>query len=84
MQVQKGKLYLEAGLDAGYFQGDKLILVPNRAYFSKRGLLAAADRIAVASISSIENHRASLEIVSGNFELEDGAEFNAKPILEVL
>lgn len=84
VQVQKGKLYLEAGLDAGYFQGDKLILVPNRAYFSKRGLLAAADRIAVASISSIENHRASLEIVSGYFELEDGAEFNAKPILEVL
>jgi len=83
-QVKRGKLYLEAGLEAGYFEGDKVILIPNSAYFRKRGLLAASDRIAVASVSSIDNHRASLEVISGSFDLEDGAEFNVRPILELL
>jgi len=59
-------------------------LIPNSAYFRKRGLLAASDRIAVASVSSIDNHRASLEVISGSFDLEDGAEFNVRPILELL
>jgi hypothetical protein len=82
--VRNGKLYLNAGLDAGYLQGDELILIPNREYFVGRGLLAASERIAIASINSIDANRASLNILSGNPELEDGAEFNVKPILEVL
>jgi len=83
-QVRNGKLHLNAGLNAGYLQGDKLILIPNREYFVGRGLLAASERIAIASINSIDANIASLNIISGNPELEDGAEFNVKPILEVL
>lgn len=79
-----GKLTLEAGIDAGYYEGDELLLLPKASYFKKRGLLSAVDLLAIARITKIDKNRAELEIREGDVQLENGVEFSVKPLLDLI
>ena len=79
-----GKLTLEAGIDAGYYEGDELLLLPKASYFKKRGLLSAVDLLAIARIIKIDTNRAELEIWEGDVQLENGVEFSVKPLLDLI
>ena len=79
-----GKLTLAAGIDAGYYEGDELLLLPKASYFKKRGLLSAVDLLAIARIIKIDKNRAELEIREGDVQLENGVEFSVKPLLDLI
>ena len=79
-----GKLTLSAGIDAGYYEGDQLLLLPKASYFKKRGLLSAVDLLAIARIIKIDKNRAELEIWEGDVQLENGVEFSVKPLLDLI
>ena len=79
-----GKLTLAAGMDAGYYEGDELLLLPKASYFKKRGLLSAVDLLAIARIIKIDKNRAELEIREGDVQLENGVEFSVKPLLDLI
>ncbi|MEE2735653.1 MAG: hypothetical protein VX513_01830 [Pseudomonadota bacterium] len=79
-----GKLTLAAGIDAGYYEGDELLLLPKASYFKKRGLLSAVDLLAIARIIKIDKNRAELEIREGDVQLENGVEFSVKPLMDLI
>ena len=82
--ASKGALILEAGVDAGLSEGDQLLIMPRSKYFKKRGLLSGVNRIAIARISEISALRSVLEIEEGSVDLGDGAEYFARPLLELI
>lgn len=82
--ASKGALILEAGVDAGLSKGDQLLIMPKSNYFKKRGLLSGVNRIAIARIREISALRSVLEIQEGKVDLGDGAEYFAKPLLELI
>ena len=82
--ASKGALVLEAGADAGLSEGDQLLIMPRSKYFKKRGLLSGVNRIAIARISEISALRSVLEIEEGSVDLGDGAEYFARPLLELI
>ena len=80
----KGKLVLDAGLDAGYTEGDQLLLMPKSGYFKKRGLLSGVEQIAIARIKKISDLKSELEVEQGAVGLENGVEFVVRPLLELI
>lgn len=82
--ASKGALILEAGVDAGLREGDQLLIMPKSKYFKKRGLLSGVNRIAIARISEISALRSVLEIEEGSVDLGEGAEYFARPLLELI
>ena len=79
-----GKLTLEAGIDAGYFEGDELLMLPKTSYLTKRGLLSAVDVLAIARIIKIDKNQSELEIREGDVQLENGVEFSVRPLLDLI
>ena len=79
-----GRLVLDSGTDAGLSEGDQLLLMPNSAYFKKRGLLSGVDQIAIARVKKIDALQSELEIEEGKVRLEDGVEFFVRPLLELI
>jgi hypothetical protein len=82
--ASKGKLLLESGIDAGLSVGDEFLILPESRYFEKRGLLAGVDRIAIVQISEISALSSVLELKVGSVDLEEGAEYFARPLLELI
>ncbi len=82
--VSNGRLLLDSGTDAGFNEGDQLLLMPKAVYFKKRGLLAGVDQIAIARVKKIGNLQSELEIEEGEIRFEDGIEFFARPLLELI
>jgi len=82
--ASKGKLLLESGIDAGLSVGDELLILPKSKYFKKRGLLAGVDRIAIVQISEISALSSVLELKEGSVDLEEGTEYFARPLLELI
>lgn len=82
--ASKGKLLLESGIDAGLSVGDELLILPKSKYFKKRGLLAGVDRIAIVQISEISALISVLELKEGSVDLEEGTEYFARPLLELI
>jgi hypothetical protein len=80
----KGKLVLDAGLDAGYTEGDQLLLMPKSGYFKKRGLLSGVEQMAIARIKKISDLKSELEVEQGAVRLENGVEFVVRPLLELI
>ena len=80
----EGRLVLDSGTDAGLSEGDQLLLMPNSAYFKKRGLLSGVDQIAIARVKKIDALQSELEIEEGKVRLEDGVEFFVRPLLELI
>ena len=80
----KGKLVLNAGLDAGYTEGDQLLLMPKSGYFKKRGLLSGVEQMAIARIKKISDLKSELEVEQGAVRLENGVEFVVRPLLELI
>jgi len=75
---------LDAGLDAGYTEGDHLLLMPKSSYFKKRGLLSGVEQIAIARIKKISDLKSELEVEQGAVGLENGVEFVVRPLLELI
>ena len=82
--ASNGRLLLDSGTDAGFNEGDQLLLMPRAVYFKKRGLLAGVDQIAIARVKKTANLQSELEIEEGEIRLEDGIEFFARPLLELI
>jgi hypothetical protein len=82
--ASNGRLLLDSGTDAGFNEGDQLLLMPKAVYFKKRGLLAGVDQIAIARVKKIGNLQSELEIEEGEIRFEDGIEFFARPLLELI
>ena len=82
--ASNGRLLLDSGTDAGFNEGDQLLLMPKAVYFKKRGLLAGVDQIAIARVKKIGNLQSELEIEEGEIRFEDGTEFFARPLLELI
>ena len=80
----EGRLVLDSGTDAGFSEGDQLLLMPKSAYFKKRGLLSGVDQIAIARVKKIDALQSELEIEEGKVRLEDGVEFFVRPLLELI
>jgi hypothetical protein len=80
----KGKLILGAGMDAGYTEGDQLLLMPKAGYFKKRGLLSGVEQMAIARIKKIYDLKSELEVEQGAVRLESGVEFVVRPLLELI
>lgn len=80
----EGKLILDAGIDAGYTEGDQLLLMPKPGYFKKRGLLSGVDQMAIARIKKINDLKSELEVEQGAVRLENGVEFVVRPLLELI
>ena len=80
----EGKLMLDAGIDAGYTEGDQLLLMPKSSYFKKRGLLSGVEQMAIARIRKINDLKSELEVEEGTVRLESGVEFIVRPLLELI
>jgi hypothetical protein len=80
----EGKLMLDAGIDAGYTEGDQLLLMPKSSYFKKRGLLPGVEQMAIARIRKINDLKSELEVEEGTVRLERGVEFIVRPLLELI
>jgi hypothetical protein len=80
----KGKLILDAGMDAGYTEGEQLLLMPKSGYFRKRGLLSGVEQMAIARIKKINDLKSELEVEQGAVRLESGVEFVVRPLLELI
>tara|TARA_B100001094_G_C17562116_1_gene498804 strand:- start:164 stop:415 length:252 start_codon:yes stop_codon:yes gene_type:complete len=79
-----GKLILDAGFDAGFYEGDELLMLPKESYLKKRGLLPGVDRLAIARIIKIDKYKSELEIQEGNVQIENGVEFSVRPLLDLI
>ena len=82
--ASNGRLLLESGSDAGLRKGDQLLILPKSKYFKKRGLLAGVNRIAIVRISEISALRSVLELEEGGVDFEEGTEYVARPLLELI
>ena len=82
--ASKGKLLLESGRDAGLRVGDELLILPKSKYFKDRGLLAGVDQIAIVRITEISALSSVLELKEGSIALEEGTEYFARPLLELI
>jgi hypothetical protein len=82
--AMEGKLILDAGIDAGYTEGDQLLLMPKAGYFRKRGLLSGVEQMAIARIKKINDLKSELEVEQGAVRLESGVEFVVRPLLELI
>ena len=82
--ASNGRLLLESGSDAGLREGDQLLILPKSKYFRKRGLLAGVNRIAIVRVSEISALRSVLELEEGGVDFEEGTEYVARPLLELI